>query len=320
MVRRFIIDTDTAGDDIISILLALKWPDIKVDALTIVAGNVEFSREVKNALYVVENFSSYPVPVYPGARTPLLKDWTYADYVHGKDGMSDQGFPDPKLKPEEKHGALALVELVDKRPGEYTIIAQGPLTNIALATMIDPDFPKKVGKLYIMGGYAIGYGNITPIAEYNFWVDPDAAKLVFKRFAPINKPTVVGWDITLQSSLVYKEEHEEILGWGTKEAEFFVAINRKPMEFEFKTFGINASTHPDTLTTAIAINPKVALDVREKFVDIEEREGPTRGAFIVDHDNVLGKTPNARIVYKADGTLFKKMLFSVLRGRPGELE
>ena len=317
---KVVIDTDTAGDDTISILLALKWPGVDVLGLTIVAGNVEFSHEVKNALYMVEKFASKPIPVYPGARRPLLKDWEYADYVHGKDGMSDHGWRPERLKPQDKHGAQALVELAREHPGEITLVAQGPLTNVALAMMLDPEFPDNLRELVIMGGYAQGYGNITPVAEYNFWVDPDAAKMVFRHWPRERKPLVVGWDITLKHALVYEHEHMQIAQWGTPEAEFFVKVNQKPMEFEKKTFGIPASTHPDAITMAIAIDKRVAKRVEERYVDVEEREGPTRGMFIVDHAGVLGEKPNARVVYEADGELFKKMLFSVLRGRPGEVD
>ncbi|MCS7110064.1 MAG: nucleoside hydrolase, partial [Candidatus Caldarchaeum sp.] len=159
---RLIIDSDTAGDDAVSILLALKWPGVKVEAVTVVCGNVEFGQQVENALYTVENFSDHYVPVYPGCSRPLLKSWTYADYVHGKDGMGENYFPKAKQRPENKHGVQALLELVNSSPSEYVIVAQGPLTNIATAILLDRNFVKNVKRLYVMGGFADGYGNMTP--------------------------------------------------------------------------------------------------------------------------------------------------------------
>ncbi|MDJ0270956.1 MAG: nucleoside hydrolase [Aigarchaeota archaeon] len=315
-MKRLIIDTDTAGDDTISILLALKWPGVRLEAVTVVAGNVEFWQEVENALYTVERFASYRVPVYPGCSRPLLKSWRYADYVHGKDGMGENYFPKARQRPENKHAVQALLELVNSSPGEYTIIAQGPLTNIATAILLDRDFVKNVARLYVMGGYADGFGNITPAAEYNFWVDPDAAKIVLESGI---RPVIVGWDIALKYSVVSEEEHREIAGWGTSEADFFVKVNRKVVEFEKRVTGVAGSTHPDTITTAIAIEPRVGKRIEPRYVAVENESELTRGMSVVDHLGVLGKEPNADVCYEADGELFKKMLFSVLKGRPGEL-
>jgi purine nucleosidase len=313
VVRRFIIDTDTAGDDAISILLALKWPDVRVDAITIVCGNVDFDQQVENALYTVEQFASYYVPVYPGARRPLLmRTWKYADYVHGKDGMGDSYFPKARQRPEEKHAVKALIELVNSTPGEYTIVAQGPLTNIATAILADKEFAKNVGQLFVMGGYADGFGNVTPAAEYNFWVDPDAAKVVLHSGI---KPVLVGWDIAVKYSVIEEELHREIATWGTKEAEFFVKVNRKVVEYEKRVVGLPGSTHPDTITMAIAIDRSVAKRLEWRYVDVENVSELTRGMSVVDHLGVLGKEPNSLVCYEADKEKFRSMLFKVLKGR-----
>ncbi|HID04181.1 MAG TPA: hypothetical protein EYH45_02590 [Candidatus Caldiarchaeum subterraneum] len=311
MALKLIIDTDTAGDDTISLLLALKWPGVRLEAVTVVCGNVEFWQEVENALYTVEQFSSYYVPVYPGCDKPLLKSWRYADYVHGRDGMGENYFPKARQRPENQHAVQALIEMVNSSPGDYTIIAQGPLTNIATAIRMDREFAKNIGKLYIMGGYADGFGNITPAAEYNFWVDPDAAKITLH--AGI-KPVLVGWDIAVKYSVVSEDMHREIAGWGTKEADFFVKVNRKVVEFEKRVVGLAGSTHPDTITTAIAIEPKVAKRIEPRYVDVENQSELTRGMAVVDHLGVLGKEPNTEVCYEADEKLFKQMLFKVLRG------
>lgn len=309
-MERLIIDTDTAGDDTISLLLAMRWPEARLEAVTVVCGNVEFWQEVENALYMVENFSKHYIPVYPGCSRPLLKGWRYADYVHGRDGMGENYFPKARQRPEDKHAVQALLELVNSSPGEYTIIAQGPLTNIATAIMLDRDFPKKIKRLYVMGGYADGYGNITPAAEYNFWVDPDAAKIVFHSGV---RPVMVGWDIALKFSVVEESMHREIAGWGTREADFFVKVNRKVVEYEKKVIGLAGSTHPDTITTAIALNPRVAKRIEPRYVDVENESELTRGMSVVDHLGVLGKEPNADVCYEADRNLFREILFKILR-------
>lgn len=315
-MKKLIIDTDTAGDDTIALLLALKWPDVKVEAITIVAGNVRFDQQVENALYTVEQFSSYDVPVYPGCRSPLLKSWKYADYVHGKDGMGESYFPKAIKRPEPKHAVDAMLELVNSDPEGYILIAQGPLTNIAVALMKDPKFLTKLRKFYIMGGFADGFGNVTPAAEYNFWVDPDAAKLVLNSGA---KPTLVGWDIAVKYSVVEENMYKEIAKWGTKEAEFFVKVNKKALEFEKRVAGIKGSTHPDTITVAMAIESRVSKRIELRYVDVENSSELTRGMSVVDHLGILGKEPNAYVCYEADSDLFKNMLYSVLKGKPGIL-
>jgi purine nucleosidase len=309
-MHRLIIDTDTAGDDTISLMLAMRWPGTVLEAVTVVCGNVEFWQQVENALYTVETFSNRYIPVYPGCSSPLLKSWRYADYVHGRDGMGENYFPKAKQRPEDKHAVQALLELVNSSPGEYTIIAQGPLTNIATAIMLDRSFPKKIKRLYVMGGYADGFGNITPAAEYNFWVDPDAARIVLHSGV---RPYIVGWDIALKYSVVEESMHHEIATWGTKEADFFVKVNRKVVEYEKKVTGLAGSTHPDTITTAIALNPGVAKRVEPRYVDVENQSELTRGMSVVDHLGVLGKEPNADVCYEADRSLFREMLFKILR-------
>lgn len=228
--------------------------------------------------------------------------------------MGENYFPKAGQRPEDRHAVHALLELVNSSPGEYTVIAQGPLTNIATAIMLDRSFVKNVGRLYVMGGYADGFGNVTPAAEYNFWVDPDAAKIVLHSGI---RPFLVGWDIAVKYSIVEEALHREIGGWGTGEADFFVKVNRKVVEFEKRVVGLPGSTHPDTITTAIAVEPRVAKRVEPRYVDVENQSELTRGMSVVDHLGVMGREPNADVCYEADGRLFREMLFKVLRGSHG---
>src|SRR5262249_38129632 len=162
-------------DDVFSLLLALRHPSARLEAITVVCGNVRFEQELENALYTVELAGrSGEVPVYPGCSRPLVGEWVGAEYVHGRDGRGDSGFPRARQRPEPRHAVDELVRRVNESPGELTILAQGPLTNLALAVRRDPELPRKVAQLYVMGG---GIGNITPAAEYNFFVDPEAAKI-----------------------------------------------------------------------------------------------------------------------------------------------
>jgi len=304
-VVRLIIDTDTASDDAVALLMAFKWPSAVVDAVTIVAGNVEFEQQVRNALYVVEQFAGGEVPIYLGCRRPLLRTWRHVHEVHGRDGMGNSFFPKPSIQPEREHAVNAIVELVSSRPGEYTIIALGPLTNIALACRLDEELPKKVKRLYVMGGSVSCQGNITPVAEYNFWVDPDAAHIVLQSGL---RPLLVGWDVVLRAGMLYEEEWQMASGWRTKPAEFFSKVTRRLLEHS-KSRGVGALHLPDPLSVAAALNPSVMTEVKPMLVVVDRSDSVMRGASI----GIEGRDPNADVCQAADNILFKNMLYGVLR-------
>jgi len=182
-MTRLIVDTDTAGDDVFSLLIALRHPNATLEAITVCCGNVAFEQEVENALYTVEMAGrAGEVPVYAGCPQPLIAGWVGAEYVHGQDGMGDSFFPRAAQRPEPGHAVDELVRRVNESPGELTILAQAPLTNLAAAVVRDPSIAQKVARLYVMGG---GDGNITPAAEYNFFVDPEAARIVLNAGFPL---------------------------------------------------------------------------------------------------------------------------------------
>ncbi|MDA4120151.1 MAG: nucleoside hydrolase [Thaumarchaeota archaeon] len=311
---RILHDTDTAGDDVTALMLALKASNASLEAVTINCGNVAFDQQVENALYTIQVAGkSGKVPVYPGARHPLVREWETAENVHGKDGMGDSGFPRAVQRPEQKFAVDAIVDLVNSAPGEITLVATGPLTNIALAYRKDPTIAKKVKRLYFMGGTNQYLGNVTPAAEFNIWVDPDAAKIVFHSGMPM---TMVGWEICLRHGLVDRPELDEIAKMPTPEAKFFTAVNRRAVEFTKEMEGKDAAPCPDSITMAIVLDPAVAKDVRAKFVDVDNESELSRGATYVDHLDVLKRRPNLDVVYAASEQLFKEMLFRMLRGQP----
>ncbi len=302
---KLIIDTDTASDDAVALLMALRSREARVDAVTVVAGNVEFEQEVRNALYVVERFSRGRVPVYPGCRRPLVKTWRYAHEVHGRDGMGNSQLPQPSIQPENKHAAQAIVELANSSPGEYTLIALGPLTNIALALRLDEELPKKIRQLYIMGGSPTCLGNVTPTAEYNFWVDPEAAHIVLQSGF---KPVIVGWDVVVRHGGRYEEEVNAVGGWKTEAAEFFAKITRQLLSFT-KTQGFPGIYLPDPLTMAAALNPEIITRREEMLMVIDRSDTIMRGTSVV----MKHREPNTIICREANSILFKQMLYEALR-------
>ena len=203
--RRIIIDTDPGVDDALAIFLALKSPEVKVEAITPVAGNVPLELTLPNTLRLLEIAGRADIPVAAGASRPLRRRLVTAAYVHGNNGLAGVEFPEPKTKPVAESAPQLIRRIIRQSPGEVSIIAIGPLTNLALAFRDDPQLPSLVRSVTIMGGSLSG-GNITPAAEFNSYVDPEAAQAVYRSGAPI---TMIGLDVTRKAAL--SEEQVRIL-------------------------------------------------------------------------------------------------------------
>ncbi|MDA8192749.1 MAG: nucleoside hydrolase [Thermaerobacter sp.] len=305
-----VIDTDTAGDDVVSLMVALQSDGVSVAGITINAGNVAFDQQVENALKTLEVIGmAGKVPVYPGARQPLLREWVGADYVHGKDGMGEAWFSPVAQRPEPTHAVTFLLEASQRWPGELVIVAQAPLTNLALAVRQDPGFASRVRKLWVMGGTNNCTGNIAPLSEYNFFVDPEAAAIVFA--AGFNL-FLVGWEIALRASILGAAELDRIRALDTPFSRFFMQTQRKVLEFNQRQAGIRGTTHPDSLTMAMAIDETLWQHGAAYYVGIETRGELTRGTSVVDQLGVWKRKPNAQVCLQADGDRFKAMLATML--------
>jgi purine nucleosidase len=305
MSERLIIDTDTAGDDVTSLLIAMLHPNAQLDAITICNGNVDFDQQVENALYTVEQ-AGKTVPVYAGCPKPLVADWVDAAYVHGQDGMGDSFFPKAKQRAESAHAVDELVRRIGEAPGELNLLAQAPLTNIAAAVTRDPSIAQKVKRLWIMGG---GLGNITPAAEFNFFVDPEAAKIVFKAGFPI---TLVTWTLTLSHGVFFDADLARIEAVDTPLARFYRQVTRKAEAFE-RSMGVPGTTHPDSMTCAAIVEPALVRQTREVYVDIETQGDLTRGYSSIDSLGILGKEPNCTLVEDFDTQGFLELFLGILQ-------
>jgi purine nucleosidase len=313
-VTRLLIDTDTAGDDTFSLLLALRHPQATLEAVTICNGNVAFDQQVENALYTIEVAGrGGEVPVYLGCAQPIMGRWQAAT-MHGTDGMSEAGVPRAKQRPESKHAIDAIIDLIMANPGEIEIIAQAPLTNLALAYLKEPRIARNVKHLWIMGGTDNAVGNVTPMAEFNFFVDPEAAAVVFRAGFPITLST---WTLTLESGSISAAEVERIARLDTPLSRFFMTVSRVPRERALERYGTAISTHPDSLTCACAIDPSLILASDDVTVDIEVGGDIARGTSSVYPPRMVERWPdrdaNARIIRRADTAGFAEMLTSVLR-------
>ncbi|MRH43765.1 nucleoside hydrolase [Aquibacillus halophilus] len=312
-MKKVIIDTDTAGDDTIAILTALHFFD--VEGIMITGGNVQFEQQVENALYTVEVAGkSGKVPVYKGHQGPFLQlgqsQHRTVEDVHGSDGMGGANFQKTIQRPETIHAVDFLIEAVHANPGEITLLAIAPLTNIAMAIKKDPTIISKIGDLYIMGGTNNHLGNITPAAEYNFYVDPEAARIVLNSGIPI---TMVGWEMCTKYSIMTEEDHEDIEMLQTKGSDFFVAVNKVVKHFNQKVHKLDGTTHPDTLLMAVAANESIMTRCGNYYVDVETKGEFTRGYSVVDINNRLGEKKNVRVCEEVDRDAFKKILLDVLK-------
>src|SRR3954467_6455297 len=183
MARAFLIDTDTASDDAVALIMALRSPDVDVRAITVVAGNVPLKQALTNALYTTE-LCDRTVPVYAGAGRPLVRTYEDAIWFHGKDGLGDQNYPAPRCHPAPGHAVDAIISTALQTP-DLTLVTLGPLTNVALALSRAPEIAKNISRCAVLGGTPSCEGNVPPAAEYNIWGDPEAARIVFRSGLPI---------------------------------------------------------------------------------------------------------------------------------------
>jgi inosine-uridine nucleoside N-ribohydrolase len=286
--NRVIIDTDPGVDDALALLLAMSSPELTIEGLTPVAGNVPLDLTLPNALRMIEIAGRTDIPVAAGARAPLLRRLVTAQYAHGENGLGGAVFPEPKTKPIAEPAALFIRQIVRKYPGEVTLIAIGPLTNVASALNTDPELAAMVKGVVMMGGSLSG-GNITPAAEFNVYVDPEAARIVFQSGIPI---TMVGLDVTRKTSLT--DEHVRTLEaaqnpisqGAAKVARNALTHNRE------HGFLVGPNMH-DSLAVASFLDPSL-ITWEDYYVDIETAGELTAG-------ETVGYSPNAGDLRRSPG-------------------
>ena len=307
-MNKIIIDTDTGVDDAQAILLAFGHKHTKVAAITSVSGNVDVEKTTANVLKVLD-VARQDVPVYPGCAKPLVSPPMHASYVHGEDGLGDCGIPTSKREPENKHAVHALIDLADANPGELSIVALGPLTNIAIATMLDPDLPKKFKELTIMGGAVTGKGNTHITAEFNIYFDPEAARIVFDKWPMVR---VVDWEVTVATGLT-KSDLDMLYAIGTPKAKFAEQIEAHAMGFIKEHFNMEGMFAPDGLAMAVALEPSIVKRKEVRHLSVELNGDQSRGMTVVDWVGTGGKTPNAEIILEVDQPRFVELMANGFR-------
>jgi purine nucleosidase len=326
VAQPILIDTDTASDDAVALIMALRSESVRVIAITTVAGNVEVQQATRNALYTSELCGSV-APVYQGAEKPLARRLATAEWFHGEDGLGDRGYPAPRRSAEKQHAVEAILFFVRSNPG-LTIVTLGPLTNIALALSQEPEFADNVGRCVVMGGAPCCEGNVTPAAEYNMWVDPEAARTVFRSGLPID---MVGWQLCRGDAVLGPADIQFVSKMGTELSRFAVDCNRTARTAYRAQTGEDGISLPDPVAMSIALDPSIATESSQHYVDIEIASELTRGMTVVDRLGVATdkrnratwmdllqqgsnqQGPNTKVHWAIDVPRWTQALYSALR-------
>lgn len=322
--QRVIIDTDPGVDDAMAILLALNSPELKVEALTVVPGNVEAWQGLENALKLVSLANRCDVSVAAGAQHPLAQKLITAQYWHGKNGLAGVELPAPKCKADSRFAPDLIIETIHKYPHEVTLIPVGPLTNIALAVSKDPSIVPLTKDIVIMGGSITG-GNVDGAAEANIYNDPEAASIVFNAGWMV---TMIGSDVGERTIITRKHltELESMHGpesdFIAKLADFYISRSEKS--------GYQGAAMYDPLAVATVIDPKL-VTLKDMHVDVETRGEFTRGETVAnrmgfdennvlhgDHyeiDGLIPLKPNSRVCLASDADRFLQLFISRIKGK-----
>ena len=322
--QRVIIDTDPGTDDAMAIILALNSPELKVEALTVVPGNVDGRQGLENALKIVSLAGRCDVIVAGGAQHPLNQKLITAQFWHGKNGLADVELPPSKCKADVRFGPDLIIEMIHKYPHEITLIPVGPLTNIALAVSKDPSIAGLVKNIVIMGG-SISGGNVNGAAEANIYNDPEAAQIVFNAGWMV---TMVGSDVGERTLITRKylaqlqSSHGPQSDFIAKIADFYLTRSEKS--------GYSGAAMYDPLAVGIALDPTLGT-LKDMHVDVETRGEFTRGETVAnrmgsnennvlhgDHyeiEGVIELKPNARVCLASDANRFLELFVSRIRGK-----
>ncbi|KQY82139.1 nucleoside hydrolase [Paenibacillus sp. Root52] len=302
-----ILDVDTGIDDALAILLAVKSRKLDILGITTVCGNVSLAQATENTCKILELADAPAIPVIAGAAGPLTRKSHYEHRVHGQDGLGG-ALPDPVVSKQADpgFGPDFIVEQAKLYPGELTLIMTAPLTNLALALIKCPELPSLLKEVIFMGGVVRGHGNVTPVAEYNTYADPEAARIVVQ--AGIKKLTQVGLDVTRQTLL----NEEAIARLTDPELRDYVAQSTAIYIKRYEEMnGVRACALHDPLAVGVALAPEL-VGRKSYYVDVETASRLCDGQMVCDFQNRLGKQPNALVCETVDAESFLELFINAL--------
>jgi purine nucleosidase len=311
MARKIIIDTDPGQDDALAILLALASPELDVVGITVVAGNVPLALTEKNARKICELAGKPETKVYAGAAQPLMRRLVTAEHVHGRTGLDGPDLPEPAMPLQPQHAVDFIIETVMREePGSITLCPIGPLTNIAQALIRAPEIAPRIREIVLMGGGFFEGGNITPTAEFNIYVDPEAAKIVFASGVPL---VVMPLDVT-HKALTTARRIDRFRAMGTRAGDACVALLEFFERFDEAKYGSDGGPLHDPNVIAYLLKPEL-YSGRTCNVEIETQSELTLGMTVVDWWGVTGRAKNALVMRDVDHEGF----FDLLTERIGRL-
>ena len=309
-MRKIIIDTDPGQDDALAILLALAAPEeLEVLGLTVVAGNVPLAWTQKNARKVCELAGKPGTRVFAGAERPMLRKLVTAEHVHGRTGLDGPDLPEPTMPLQTQHAVDFIIDTLCSHPaGEVTLCTLGPLTNVALALQRAPEIAPRIRQLVMMGGGFFEGGNITPAAEFNIYVDPHAAELVFQSGIPL---VVMPLDVTHQV-LTTRKRVAAIAALDTPLAHAVVQLLEFFERFDVQKYGSDGGPLHDPCVIAYLLEPQL-FQGRDCNVSIETRSELTMGMTVVDWWGVTDRPRNATVMRQVDADGFFQLLTARLK-------
>lgn len=307
--RKIIIDTDPGQDDAAAIMLAFGSPEeLEVLGITTVAGNVPLSMTSRNARIICELCGRTDIKVFAGADRPIARPLVTAEHVHGKTGLDGPILPEPTMPLEARHSVDFIIETLRREPeGTVTLCTLGPLTNIGMAFQKAPDIVPRIRELVMMGGGFFEGGNITPAAEFNIYVDPEAADIVFRSGVPV---VMMPLDVTHQL-LTRKDRVKRMAEIGTAPAKAMVEMLEFFERFDVEKYGSDGGPLHDPTTVAYLLKPEL-FEGRECNVEIEVKSELTVGMTVVDWWHVTDRKRNAKVMRHVDADGFFDLLIERL--------
>ena len=304
-MKHIILDTDPGVDDALAFMLALSSPELEVEAVTTVAGNVSQDKGHRNAKQLLEFLERTDIPVCRGAERPILREMRHAEEFHGRSGLGDATLPEPRMRSDPRNAAQVILQKAGELGRDLTLVAIGPLTNIAAAILSDPSLPETVGGLVIMGGAfnltPYGLGNASAVAEFNIWHDPEAAKAVFNSGIPL---VCAGLDTTTHSDYRMSVAMFEVIKAKDTERSRLIADLCGGLVKRFNGFSLH-----DPMAVTYLVDPTIFVTEKHR-VDVETSGELTRGMTVVDRRRFhrAASEANAEIIVEADAERFHRLI------------
>jgi len=306
-MKRILIDCDPGHDDMMAIMLACASSELELAGVTTVAGNQTGEKTYRNALRTLTLIGRTDIPVARGADKPLLRALTVAPEIHGVSGLDGADLPEARFQGIAESAAGFLVRTIMASREPPTLVPTGPLTNVALALLEEPRLAGKLERIVLMGG-AVADSNISPAAEFNIYVDPEAAKIVFGSGIPI---VMVGLDVTNKALLSFADI-DEMASWKGRVSRVVAPLLRFFAQANRDIFGFAGAPLHDALAVAHLLRPEV-IRTRRMNVEIETTGEFTRGRTVADMYGISGRAPNAEVALEVNLPLFREMLFAAIR-------